>query len=69
MRKPEPEIFHHTLDLLGVEPAETVFVDDLPFNIQGAADVGIVGVLHTSYGETVAELETLFGMPLRRARP
>ncbi len=65
MRKPEPEIFRYTLDLLGVESAEAVFVDDLPFNIQGAADVGIVGVLHTSYGETVAELEALFGIPLR----
>jgi epoxide hydrolase-like predicted phosphatase len=65
MRKPEPEIFHYTLDLLGVEPAEAVFVDDLPFNIQGAVDVGIVGVLHASYEETVAELEALFGIPLR----
>ena len=65
MRKPEPEIFRYTLGLLGAEPAEAVFVDDLPFNIQGAADVGIIGVLHTSYTETVAALEARFGIPLR----
>jgi epoxide hydrolase-like predicted phosphatase len=65
MRKPEPEIFHYTLGLLGVDPAEAVFVDDLPFNVRGATDVGIVGVAHTSYDETVGELEALFGIPLR----
>ena len=65
MRKPEPEIFRYTVDLLGVEPTEAVFVDDLPFNVQGAVDMGIVGVLHTSFDETVTELEALFGIPLR----
>ena len=29
MRKPEPEIYRHVLELLGVRPEETVFVDDL----------------------------------------
>ena len=29
MRKPEPEIFAHVLELLGVRAEETVFVDDL----------------------------------------
>jgi HAD superfamily hydrolase (TIGR01509 family) len=65
MRKPEPEIFRYTLDLLGVDPAEAVFVDDRPFNVRGATDVGIVGLPHTSYDETVGELEALFGIPLR----
>ncbi len=60
MRKPEPGIFHHTLDLLGLEPAECVFVDDLAHNIAAAVEVGMVGVLHTSYDESLAELEVLF---------
>jgi epoxide hydrolase-like predicted phosphatase len=65
MRKPDAEIFTHTLDLLGLEPAETVFVDDLPVNVRAAVALGMVGVHHTSYDATAAELEVLFGLPLR----
>jgi FMN phosphatase YigB (HAD superfamily) len=65
MRKPEPEIFRHTLDLLRVAPAEAVFVDDLASNTQAAAGLGIVTVLHTTYDQTAQELEALFGIPLR----
>ncbi|MGH8968639.1 MAG: HAD family hydrolase [Actinomycetes bacterium] len=65
MRKPEPEIFAHALDLLGVEPAEAVFVDDLRPNVAVAAGLGMVGVHHTSYDETATELEALFDLRLR----
>jgi epoxide hydrolase-like predicted phosphatase len=65
MRKPEPDIFHHTLERLGVRPEEAVFVDDLRINITAATELGLVGVHHTSYGETATELEALFGLPLR----
>ena len=34
MRKPEPEIFAHVLELLGVRAEETVFVDDLQPNVE-----------------------------------
>jgi len=64
MRKPEPEIFAHTLRLLGLRPEECVFVDDLAHNVAAAAALGIVGVRHRSYAETLAELEALFGIPL-----
>lgn len=64
MRKPEPAIFHHTVALLGLEPGECVFVDDLAHNIAAAVDVGMVGVHHTSYDSTLAELEALFDRPL-----
>jgi epoxide hydrolase-like predicted phosphatase len=65
MRKPEPAIFHHTLELLDVRPEEAVFVDDLRVNVAAATDLGLVGVLHASYDETATELEALFGLPLR----
>ena len=64
MRKPEPEIFRHTCALLGLPAERCVMVDDLPHNITGAADVGLLGVLHHSYPETLAELEVVFGLPL-----
>ena len=65
MRKPEPEIFAHVLDLLGVAAGETVFVDDLAHNVRAAEEIGLVGVHHTSYESTAAELENLFGVHLR----
>jgi putative hydrolase of the HAD superfamily len=65
MRKPEPEIFAHVLELLGVRAEETVFVDDLEHNVNAALELGIVGVHHTSYDTTAAQLETLFGLHLR----
>lgn len=66
MRKPDREIFEHTLDLLGTTAGQTVFVDDLLPNVQAAVEFGLVGVHHTSYDESVAELEELFGIPLRQ---
>lgn len=65
MRKPDREIFEHTLDLLGVEAGEAVFVDDLLANVRAAVEFGLVGVHHASYAETAAELEAIFGIPLR----
>ena len=64
MRKPEPKIFAHMADLLGVPAEQTVFVDDLPHNVEAARAVGLVAVRHTDYASTVAELEALFGLPL-----
>ena len=66
MRKPDREIFEHTLDLLGTTAEETVFVDDLLANVRAAAGFGLIGVHHTSYDETVTELEALFDLPLRQ---
>ena len=64
MRKPEPEIFHLTLDRMGLPPDACVFVDDLPHNITAAADLGIVGVRHVTYDSTLVELQALFGIDL-----
>jgi epoxide hydrolase-like predicted phosphatase len=64
MRKPEPGIFHRALEMLAVTPEEAVFVDDLRVNVVAATELGLVGVHHTSYGQTAIELEGLFGIPL-----
>jgi epoxide hydrolase-like predicted phosphatase len=68
MRKPDPEIFRHTAELLGLDPGECVMVDDLPHNIRGAVAVGMVGVLHTDVDTTRAELEVLLGVDLGGAQ-
>lgn len=42
--KPAPEAFQRALSILSTEPAQVVFVDDQPHNVQGAIGVGIRGV-------------------------
>jgi epoxide hydrolase-like predicted phosphatase len=64
LRKPDPEIFHLTLDQLGLAATQCVFVDDLPHNITAAADLGLVGVRHVTYDATLDELQALFGIDL-----
>jgi epoxide hydrolase-like predicted phosphatase len=63
LRKPEPEIFVLVLDRLGLQATECVFVDDLPHNVEAAARLGLVGVLHRTFAETAARLEALFPDP------
>ncbi len=60
MRKPEPEIYLHTAALIGLEPSECVFVDDLNHNIEAAVRLGMVGIKHTSYGDTALQIDVLF---------
>lgn len=64
MRKPDARIFEHTAELLGLPPSACVMVDDLPHNVRGAVSAGMVGVRHTDYPTTLAELEALFDLPL-----
>jgi putative hydrolase of the HAD superfamily len=67
MRKPEPAIYFHTAELLDVPASACVFVDDLPSNVQAAAEVGMVGVRFVGVEQAVGELEALFGLRLRPA--
>jgi epoxide hydrolase-like predicted phosphatase len=64
MRKPDARIFAHTAELLGLPPSACVMVDDLPHNVSGAVAAGMVGVRHTDYATTLAELEALFELDL-----
>jgi epoxide hydrolase-like predicted phosphatase len=64
MRKPDRDIFDYTLHKLDRHATEAVFVDDMETNIRGAAAIGLIGVHHRSYDETLVELEALFGFDL-----
>lgn len=44
LAKPDPRIFRLTLERNGLEPAGTVFIDDLPANIQAATALGLDAV-------------------------
>jgi putative hydrolase of the HAD superfamily len=64
MRKPEPRIFLHAATLLGLEPAECIFIDDIEANVQAAEAVGMVGVHHRELRSTTVRLSELLGIPL-----
>jgi HAD superfamily hydrolase (TIGR01509 family) len=57
--KPEPGIYAEAERRFDLEPARTVFIDDLPANIEMARRRGWHGVQHRGYGETVAALAAL----------
>ena len=42
--KPRPEAFAHALTVMEADPAEVVFVDDQPYNIEGARRHGLEAV-------------------------
>jgi putative hydrolase of the HAD superfamily len=64
MRKPEERIFRHAADLIGLDPSECVFIDDMEANVRVAEATGMHGVLHTQPEATVALLGELLGLPL-----
>ena len=43
MRKPDPGIFHHAAEAIGVAPEHCFFIDDLEENVLGAQAVGMSG--------------------------
>jgi putative hydrolase of the HAD superfamily len=64
MRKPAPEMYRLGAERAGAAPEACVYVDDLPFNLPPAADLGMATVHHTSAEETVPALERLLGVAL-----
>ncbi len=62
-RKPEAAAFLEPARALGVAPAEVIFVDDQPANVEAAAALGFQGVLFRGAAELRGELRAL-GVPL-----
>jgi epoxide hydrolase-like predicted phosphatase len=68
MRKPEPRIFLHAAQLLGLPPEACVFIDDIQANVTAAEELGFSGVLHTAAAETADRVAELLGPQVARAR-
>jgi len=64
MRKPALEMYVLGAERAGAAPQTCVFVDDLPFNLPPAAELGMATVHHVDTTATIAELERLLGVPL-----
>ena len=62
VRKPDPEMFAHVTDRLGVEPGATLLVDDIAANVDGARKAGwhtiLVEADHTEAMSALAAILT-----------
>jgi putative hydrolase of the HAD superfamily len=65
MRKPSRRMYELGAERAGVAAEDSVFVDDLPFNLVPAEELGMATVHHTSSETTIPELERLLGVALR----
>jgi epoxide hydrolase-like predicted phosphatase len=61
LAKPDPAIFELVCSRLGVPPAETVFVDDVPGHCEAARQAGMRAILHRSTPQTIAAITALLG--------
>jgi putative hydrolase of the HAD superfamily len=67
--KPEPEIYRHCLERLGVPADRALFVDDRAENVAAARRAGLHGVVFSSAGRLAADLRGRFALPPLVARP
>jgi putative hydrolase of the HAD superfamily len=65
MLKPQPEIYHALLSQHGLEASDTVFIDDMPCNVEGAKAAGITGIQFNDVFQCERELLAL-GIDLNR---
>lgn len=57
--KPDPGFYTHILDQEGCSPEQAVFIDDLPANVEAAADLGIHSIVFTDAYQLKGELAAL----------
>jgi epoxide hydrolase-like predicted phosphatase len=69
IRKPALRMYELGAERAQVAPQQCVFVDDLPFNLTPAEELGMATVHHTSAETTIPELERLLGLSLRSEEP
>jgi putative hydrolase of the HAD superfamily len=65
IRKPHPRMYELGAERAGLPAEQCVFVDDLPFNLTPAEELGMATVLHTDADSSIPQLESLLGLPLR----
>ena len=65
VRKPDPRIYQHACDLLGVRPEECVYLDDLGINLKPARALGMRTIKVGDPDVAIDELQALVGIRLR----
>jgi putative hydrolase of the HAD superfamily len=64
-RKPARRMYELGAERAGLAAEQCVFVDDLPFNLTPAEELGMATVHHTNAEESIPQLERILGLPLR----
>lgn len=64
IRKPEPRFYEIACEMVGVQPTEVVFLDDLGINLKPAAAMGMRTIKVTSAAQALGDLEKVLGHPL-----
>ena len=64
-RKPDPRIYQHACELIGVPPERCVYLDDLGINLKPARALGMRTIKVGDPDVAIAELEAIVGIPLR----
>jgi putative hydrolase of the HAD superfamily len=54
--KPDPAIYRHVLSKLGTAPADTLFIDDKPVNVQAAQALGMKALVYSTMDRLRADL-------------
>ncbi|GLT14338.1 HAD family hydrolase [Vibrio algivorus] len=57
--KPQTEIYHSLLSQYDLQASETVFIDDMPYNVKGAEAVGISAIQFVSAAQCEQALKSL----------
>ena len=66
MIKPDPAAFKLTLERLGVEPGEAIFIDDTPEHVEAARKLGIQGIIFTTAAVLKDDLTKFLGFDVNR---
>ncbi len=65
MVKPNPHIYRILFERYSLNPAETVFIDDNPVNVQASIELGMHAIRFISPEQTKAELASLLKIELK----
>jgi putative hydrolase of the HAD superfamily len=65
MRKPDPRIYQHACELLGVRPQDCIYLDDLGINLKPARALGMRTIKVVDPDAAIDELQAMVGIPLR----
>lgn len=61
LAKPDPRVYGLLCAELGATPADVVFLDNRPPNVEAACEFGIHGILHEDTPMSIAAVEALLG--------
>lgn len=64
LRKPDPRIYQHACETIGVAPAEVIFLDDIGRNLKTARQMGMTTIKVDDPTIALEELERILGFSL-----